>query len=334
MSDYRLIESNPPLNPKVSVLTPVCNVERYLGQCIESLLNQDLKDVEFIMLNDGSTDSSLDILLKYQKSDSRIRVVDKPNSGYGATMNIGLSLARGMYIGIVESDDFAEPSMYKKLYSYARLHRCDLVKCGYFEHSAEGDVPKNPYTDFKMKKVFDPRRQIWVTCLIPVIWAALYRRQMIADAGVRFNETPGASFQDTSFVFQCWASARRAAFLPEPYLHYRVDNSGSSVKSAKKVFAVCDEYELTESFLHKDPERLAAFGKIVHVVKLGTYKWNYGRIDAASKEAFADRMSKEYTLAQNRGELDQSLFDPADWDKLQQLLADSRSFVLHHPEVF
>lgn len=334
MPDYRIIESNPPQHPKVSVLTPVCNVERFLPQCIESLLAQDLKDIEFIVLNDGSTDSSLDILLKYQKQDPRIRVVDKQNSGYGSTMNLGISLARGTYIGIVESDDFAEPNMYKKMYAFARFHRCDLVKCGYFEYSLEEDVPKNPYTEFRMKKVFDPRKNIWVTCLIPVIWAALYRRQMIVDNGIRFNETPGASFQDTSFVFQCWASARRAAFLPEPYLHYRIDNSGSSVKSSKKVFAVCDEYKLTEAFLNKDPERSAAFGKIVHVVKLGTYKWNYGRIDDASKDAFAVRMSQEYSAAQEAGQLDKSLFSAPDWAAIEQLIEDPRAFVSEHPESF
>ena len=328
----RIIENNPPQAPAVSILVPVCNTSKYLPECLDSLRAQSLEDIEIICLNDGSTDSSLDILLDYQSQDDRIRVVDKPNAGYGATMNLGISLARGRFVGIVESDDFAEPDMFATLYRFADWHSCDLVKCNYFEHSETGDVEQRPFDAYRYYEVFDPRVDPWVTYELPVIWAALYSRDMLLVNRVRFNETPGASFQDTSFVFQCWASARRAALVPDCLLHYRVDNTASSVKSSKKVFAVCDEYALSEAFLEEDPDRKAAFREILNVLKLGTYKWNYGRISDDSKVEFARRMAEEFARAEAAGSLNKDLFDEWGWKLIHEVIADPEEFVANHPE--
>ena len=98
--------------PKVSVLVPVYNVEKYVGMCLDSLLCQTLKDMEIICIDDGSTDNSSAILAEYAKRDSRIIIITKENTGYGASMNLGLSRAKGEYIGIVESDDYALPEMF------------------------------------------------------------------------------------------------------------------------------------------------------------------------------------------------------------------------------
>ena len=330
----KMYESNPPANPKVSILVPVCNTSKYLPQCLDSLVSQTLKNIEIICLNDGSTDESLDILKRYQAADSRIRVVDKPNSGYGSTMNLGISLAKGEYVGIVESDDFAEKNMFKKLYRAARWHKCDIAKGSYFEHSEQGDAPQEPFKEFRYNRPFDPRENIWVTCVLPIIWAAIYKREMLVVNNVRFNETPGASFQDTSFVFQCWAASRKVVLIKDCLLHYRVDNAGSSVKSGKKVFTVCDEYELSQEFLNEDPERLKAFGEIINVLKLGTYRWNYWRITDDCKKDFALRMADEYRAARANGSLNEKLFAPQDWALLQELMSDSEAFCRNHGEAF
>ncbi len=327
-----IIETNPPLSPKVSVLVPVYNTSQYLPECLNSLLEQTLHDIEFICLNDGSTDSSLDILKHYQEKDSRIRIVDKENTGYGSTMNLGISLARGSYLGILESDDFAERNMFKKLYRFAVKNDCDLVKCNYYEYGSNGDIKQTPFSEFRYRKVFNPRDNIWVTCVLPIIWAAIYRRSMIVDNEIRFNETPGASFQDTSFVFQCWTCAKRAALLPNKLIHYRVNNSNSSVKSSTKVLAVCDEYTLSQKFIEQDPERFAVFGEIIHLLKLGTYKWNYGRIDSEGKLEFANRMAAEYREAQDRGLLNKDLFNDFDWKIIQEIMNDPEYFVKSHPD--
>ena len=101
---------------KVSIIIPVCNVEVYLRECIESALNQTLKEIEIICVNDGSTDGSLRILKEYAAKDKRVKIIDKENAGYGHTMNIGMDMAQGEYIAILESDDYILPNMMQTLY--------------------------------------------------------------------------------------------------------------------------------------------------------------------------------------------------------------------------
>lgn len=312
--------------PAVSVLTPVYNVERFLPECLESLKAQKLKDIEFICINDGSTDGSLEILRAYAADDPRFKIIDKPNSGYGASMNCGLDEARGEYVGIVESDDFASPDMFKKLYKFAKRHNCDLVKSNYYEHDDNGDVKKEPFRGFRYRQVFDPADQLCVLRVLPIIWAGLYRRKMLVDNGVRFNETPGASFQDTSFVFQAWVASRRAAILPGAYLHYRVDNAGSSVKSTSKIYEVCGEYASSEAFIKKDPRLWGTFAPTLNAMKLDTYRWNFNRIAIGCREEFVERWADEFRQAQEEGVLREEAFTPYDWGIAQELIADPKAF--------
>ena len=107
--------------PKVSIVVPVYNVEKYLDECIESIINQSLNDIEIICVNDGSTDSSLEILNNYAQKDKRIIVINKSNSGYGNTMNIGINAAKGEYIGIIESDDFADTKMFENYITLQKI---------------------------------------------------------------------------------------------------------------------------------------------------------------------------------------------------------------------
>ena len=118
--------------PAVSVLIPCFNVERYLRECLDSVVNQTLRDLEIICVNDGSTDATPDILREYAARDSRILLIDKQNSGYGDSMNRALDAASGDYIGIVESDDRADPAMFETLHDLAVKFDCDLVKSNFY----------------------------------------------------------------------------------------------------------------------------------------------------------------------------------------------------------
>ena len=120
------------MTPKVSVITPIYNVSKFLPQCLDSLIAQTLEDIEFICINDGSSDDSLEILNAYAARDSRIKVIDKSNGGYGHTMNTGIDAARGEYIGIVESDDWVNADAFEKLYTIAEaFDHCDIVKANH-----------------------------------------------------------------------------------------------------------------------------------------------------------------------------------------------------------
>ena len=121
--------------PTLSILVSCYNVEKYFNQCLLSIQNQTFKDFEVICLNDGSTDSTLSIFKSFQGQDSRFRIIDKTNSGYGDSMNIGLLEAKGKYIGIVESDNYVDYTMFEKLVKEAETKNLDVSRRGYFLRS-------------------------------------------------------------------------------------------------------------------------------------------------------------------------------------------------------
>ena len=115
---------------KVSVIIPVYNTEEYLKSCIDSVIRQSLKEIEIICVDDGSTDACPQILDDYAKMDERIVVVHKENGGYGNAINIGMKMAKGEYVGIVESDDMILANMYERLYEQAKTNDLDIIKGG------------------------------------------------------------------------------------------------------------------------------------------------------------------------------------------------------------
>lgn len=238
---------------KVSILVPIYNVEKYLPECLESLCSQTLQDMEILCINDGSTDASREIVEQYRKRDSRIRVIDKENSGYGSSMNQGLDKAEGEYIAIVESDDFIEPNMMEKLYEQAKAYSAELIKSNCFYYTSQNGKEENRFVnifaDLPTGEVLFPIKKPELFLKLPSIWSGLYLRDFLIRNGIRFNETPGASYQDVSFSFQVFACAMRVVLVPEAYYHYRTDNVNSSVKAPNKVFCICDELEKIDSFI-------------------------------------------------------------------------------------
>ena len=245
--------------PKVSVVIPVYNVEKYLRQCMDSVVNQTLRELEIIAVDDGSTDSSGAILDEYAAADPRVKVIHKANGGYGIGMNTGFDAATGEYIGIVESDDYADPEMFETLYNRAKSQNLDVVKSGFYYYWSQPEernekvviasaVMANrtlcPRTEFQA-----PMEKVEFFNIKPTIWSAIYRKDFIRENNIRFNETPGASFQDASFNFKVMALAKRVQLIRDAFLHYRQDNENSSVNSPGKVFCVCDEYEEMQRFL-------------------------------------------------------------------------------------
>lgn len=314
------------MSPKVSVITPVYNVEQFLPQCLDSLLAQTLKDIEFICVNDGSTDDSLEILKQYGDRDDRITIIDKPNAGYGHTMNCGLDAAKGEYIGIVESDDWVKPEAFEKLYKLACEHEhCDIAKANYWVFS-QGGKPLfvENYAKDQCEKALSPLDDDGAAVIntIPAIWSAIYRRGFLVNAGIRFLETPGASFQDTGFVYKCWLAADSFALTHEAFLNYRVDNESSSVKSSAKVYEVGREFDSIEAFLDNLPERRDKLLGRVLAKKFDTFNWNYARIAWEHREEFLGFIADEFTQPFVDGKLDPSVFKEGEWERLVDILLD------------
>ncbi len=309
-------------SPKVSVLVPIYNVEKFLQQCLESVVEQTLREIEIICINDGSTDSSAEIIREFAEKDDRIIVIDKPNSGYGDSMNQGLARARGEYIGIVESDDWIDTHAFEDLYRIAKMNDADVVRANYYQNYKGVDKKFFYVEPTATGKVVDPKHQTWIFLQAPAIWSAIYKRSFLEENDIKFLPTPGASYQDTGFNFKVWASAKRACFTTEAYLHYRTDNEASSVKSAGKIMNVSTEYADIERFL-TERGLLEELGAIMVTAKFGAYYWNMLRVPPKLLDDFLKQAQNDYQEAKERGWLYEDFFgDKQKW-KLVNLMTDS-----------
>lgn len=315
--------------PLLSVVVPVCNAQKYLNECLDSILDQTLTDIEVICVDDGSTDNSGAILDEYTLRDSRVRVIHKVNTGYGHSMNVGFDAAQGEYIGIVESDDWIEPDMYEKLLNAAHAANADVVKANFFLYYGK-PAPRDEFFE-----VIPPRLSGRVFCPLenvdlemvdfwnrkPSIWSAIYRRDFIYENHIRFHETPGASYQDASFNFKVWACAQRVFCLDRALLHYRQDNSGSSVNaSTGKVYCVRDEYEEMERFIAACGHDETLLTHIMNRLRFDSYMWNTDRLAEPMKTEFAAYAAQTFGELISSGKLDWSLFEPARWRFLNRFV--------------
>lgn len=280
--------------PAVSVLVPCYNVEKYIRQCLDSIVNQTLKDMEIICLNDGSTDGTLAILREYAARDSRIRIIDKPNSGYGDSMNKGLDAAEGDYIGIVESDDIILPNMFADMLALAREHNADMVKSAHEEYWSDPERYRVcPVPERFADRLVTPQEVGDLTQFKIAIWSGLYRRAMLEQYEIRFTTTPGASYQDTAFNFKVWVSSDRIWITSKYYYLYRQDNINSSMKNKKKIFAIVHEFRNIDEFLKKWNIK-DKWCQSKDKMKFKCYGWNYNRINFSGRKLFLPVMKHDF----------------------------------------
>lgn len=320
---------------KISIIVPIYNVEMYLDECLESIQRQTLQDIEIICVNDGSTDSSLDILKRYAEKDKRFIVIDKENGGYGKAMNVGLDHATGEYIGIVEPDDYVSLDMYEDLYKVASDNELDFVKADFYRFITDKetldmhlvynhlDIDGTHYN-----QVLNPSKTPELIKFIMNTWCGIYRRGFIEEHHIRHNETPGASFQDNGFFWQTFIYAKRAMFLDKPYYMNRRDNPNSSVNSKDKVYCMNIEHDyIREILMAKGNEELWERFKYYYTYKrYGNYMLTLERISDAFKREYVERISKEFKRAEEMGELDMSVFHPDDQEKLGLLIKSPGDF--------
>lgn len=286
--------------PKVSVLVPIYNVEQYLRQCLQSLRDQTLDDMEIICINDGSTDGSLEIIKEFLGKDKRFRLIDKENSGYGDSMNQGLKAARGEYIGIVESDDWVDKEAFGELYEIAKANDADVVRANFYHNKVGKDEKARLIPVHETGRVINPRQHTWLFLQSPAIWASIYKREFLEKNKINFLATPGASYQDTSFAFKVLAAAKRVCLTTKAYLHYRVDNANSSINSPGKVFCVCDEYAEIERYL-KEIEAYEDLGFVMWTAKCSIYLWNALRLRPKLVKEFYTKVAPEIMEANRQG---------------------------------
>lgn len=311
----------------LSVLVPCYNVEQYISICLDSIVAQSFDDYEVICINDGSTDTTLAILQSYADKDSRFSIIDKPNSGYGASMNAGLEKAHGQYIAILESDDFFEPNTLETLYQAAIEHKAQAVKANFYFYWSKPKErnEKNPLISPEVAGLVDPSEFFELFWYMPSIWSAIFERQFLNDNDIRFLETPGASYQDLAFTFKVWASAKRVVLIDEAFVHYRQDNEASSINSPGKVFCVCDEFDEIERFLENHPEK-DYLQPVKTRLKFDSYIWNYWRLNGDLRTQFIERFAEDFVEEERRGHIDYNLFFPWTEADLRHILKDYKDY--------
>lgn len=218
-------------SPKVSIILPSLNVGAYIRECMESVVNQTLKEVEIICVDAGSTDGTLETLQEYAERDPRIRLLSSGKRSYGYQVNMGLDTAMGEYIGIVETDDYIDRNMYLKLYETAEeTQKPDIVKAAYYQVDTieNGGITPHFLTDTASQEVFTISDHPELLCGHPSIWSCLYKKSFLERRNIRMMECSGAAWVDNPFLFRTLCEAERIVWLHEPLYYYRRTNPDAS----------------------------------------------------------------------------------------------------------
>lgn len=205
--------------PAVSIIIPVYNVEKFLRQCLTSLVEQTFQDREIIAVNDGSVDGSLAILREFEEKYDFITVVDQKNMGMSKARNRGLGLARGEYICFIDSDDYVAPNFLERLYQACTEHDAQIACCYYYYR-----FPTSGFTfeyPFRCSGVLTREeamnKLLRDTQIQSLVWNKMYRRSLFIDYGITF---PSIAFEDMATANKVFAHVDRVAVLDEPLYYY------------------------------------------------------------------------------------------------------------------
>lgn len=237
--------------PDISVIVPVFNVELYLNQCLESICNQTLKNIEIIIINDGSTDSSGRIISSFSDRDNRIISITQKNSGYGAAVNRGLEASSGEYISIIESDDWIDAGMLECLLCEAEDSKYNIIKSSFRKILASDETIEVLLSEIVKHdgKIIDASSSTSLMTYESSIWSAIYLKSALKAHNIKMLETNGAAYQDVVWKFMCYSSLGPIKIVDKSFYNYRVLANGSSSRSGKNHQAHFKNYSEIERYL-------------------------------------------------------------------------------------
>lgn len=322
------------MDVKLSIIVPTHNSEKYIRECVESIMHQTYEDLEIICV-DSSKDNTISILRELAELDSRIMIIQDANSSYGHKINVGIQVASGQYIGIVESDDYILPNMYTDMLVHMGTEQVDFIKSNALHF---GDInggrafcpEKKEFLEGYFDREIDLKncRSIAIAGR-PTIWTALYRKEFLLENEIWLNETPGASYQDTAFVILVGLLAKNCIFDNHAYYCYRRDNENSSVLSKEKIDYVRQEFEYVVNYLCKHNLYTQEIADLLRRRKLITYEWNCLRLSDEMAEGFI--ASIQHEMQEYRKELCESFSEYE--KKVYALLTGECSIKEHRKDI-
>lgn len=233
---------------KVSIIVPIYNGEKYIKQCIDSLINQSLKEIEIILINDGSTDNTKNIIENYSEKDKRIIVINKENSGPGSSRNIGINKASGEYIGFVDSDDYVEKTMYKDLYNLVKNQDIDICMCNYKDVYIKDNKEyvvnhrlntKKVYKEIDIKKEIVSKFSLNENIGLYSLCNKIYRRDFLKENKLIIPEEREHG-EDWLFNINAFTKAKLCKFIDTDLYNYVHINDNSLMnKYREEQFNLC-----------------------------------------------------------------------------------------------
>lgn len=220
------------MNPKISVIIPVYNAEKYLSAALDSVLLGSFSDFEIIAVNDGSTDGSLSILREYSERDSRIRVIDKSNTGVSDTRNVAIAAADGEYLAFLDSDDVCAPTYLERMYAAVSETGADVAVCDYV--TFRGEKPTFDIGD-KAEAEEVTTRELLNTGRMTSLWLKLIRKRIVTENNIAFD-TKLAFGEDLFFSWKACIASRSTVSIPDKLYGYRMSADGATARYHDRLY--------------------------------------------------------------------------------------------------
>ena len=240
----------------ISIIVPIYNAEKFIKKCVDSLLNQTKKEIEIILINDGSTDNTLKILKEYK--DKRIKLFSNKNQGIGKTRNFGISKATSKYIMFCDSDDYYEPNMCELMFNKAEKNNLDLVVCDFYKEYDSGKRESIKVASFDYTTLKENPSLIRTINLAP--WNKLYRSELIKDNNIMFEEK--LKYEDTPFVAKALDYAKKIGKIDKCLNHYIVhEQSETTIRDRRcfdiiKIVDIIRKYFKNKDYIKEDLDKL------------------------------------------------------------------------------
>lgn len=281
-------------NPKISVIVPIYNSSLYIYDCINSIINQTLKEIEIILVDDGSKDNSPKIIDEYAKKDKRIIVIHQENGGYGKACNTGIIRAKGEFISIIENDDFIDKKMLEDLYNTSLKINSPIIKCNFYKVTINDVYPmsfENIINASNGKLKIIPKNNIPLMLYESSIWSAIYKRDFILNNNILMLESKGASYQDVIWKFMTYSRAESVYLINKPYYYYRVLSQGSSSSKKYDPLVMFKNYDFIKNDLLRI-KKFKEFSKSFYINQALDSAFHCQRLDKENMYIFLNNFGK------------------------------------------
>lgn len=308
---------------KVSVIMTVYNGAKYMDRAIKSVVNQTLRDIELIAVNDGSTDQTALILDDWAKRDARIKVLHKTNSGSAHSFNVGLDMACGEYITMLDPDDYLDEMMLDAYYNVAKTMNAEVVRGDFIKFFESGDKEEIycNCTAFRSLyyKLLNPQKleEASFQCS-HMIWTGIFKREFLNLHHIRCNEGYGASYWDNGFTLKILCNCTRLVLIDQVSCHYQADTLGSATKQYNYLSM---EYEFGGTYSYiKTREQFHKFLPVYWYYYYMNNKHILWGISENVRKDYLKHIQAMFLSAKNRGELQKFCFVEHEWENLQTLM--------------